>query len=113
MGLFSVGKKKKNVDLSTEDVVTKSEQIIFEKLMTDDDLYLTSLADKMMQGQPLILNFEPLDIDQANKVIAFFSGVVYAISGEIVNIQEKVFMFASKDVYEDGSMEDFLKEIVE
>ena len=54
-----------------------------------------------------------LDIDQANKAIAFFSGVVYAIEGEIVNVQEKVFMFASKDVYNDGSMEDFLKEIVE
>jgi len=113
MGLFSVGKKKKNNELITDEPELKSEQIIFDKLLTDDDIYLTSLADKMMLGQPLILNFEPLDIDQANKVIAFFSGVVYAISGEIVNVQEKVFMFATKDVYEDGSMDDFLKEIVE
>jgi hypothetical protein len=27
------------------------------------------------------------------------------------NVQEKVFMFAAKDVYEDGSMEEFLKEM--
>jgi cell division inhibitor SepF len=111
MGLFSKSKKQKDNE-SQEKVVLKSDQIIFEKLTSDDDLYLTGLADAMMKGQPLILNFEPLDIDQANKVIAFFSGVVYAIHGEIVNIQEKVFMFAGQDVYQDGSMEDFLKEIV-
>ncbi|QWB95283.1 cell division protein SepF [Mycoplasmatota bacterium] len=67
----------------------------------------------MINGSPLILNFEPLDIDQANKVVAFFSGVVYAITGEIVHIQEKVFLFANKDVYKDGTIEEFLKEIVE
>ncbi|MDY0295218.1 MAG: cell division protein SepF [Acholeplasmataceae bacterium] len=112
MGLFSVNKKKKE-KVVEEKVVSKSDQIVFEKLSSDDDLYLTGLADKLMSGMPLILNFEFLDIDQANKAIAFFSGIVYAIKGEIVNIQEKVFMFATKDVYDDGTMDDFLKEIVE
>jgi cell division inhibitor SepF len=111
MGLFSVGKKKKKED-AKDTVVQKSEHIIFEKLESSDDAYICHLADQMMAGHPLILNFEPLDIDQANKVVAFFSGIVYAIEGEIVNVQEKVFMFATKDVYEDGSMEEFLKEIV-
>ncbi|MFA5525525.1 MAG: cell division protein SepF [Acholeplasmataceae bacterium] len=112
MGLFSRNKVKKNKVIE-EKVVQKSEQIVFEKMSSDDDNYLTGLADLLLKGQPLILNFEPLDIDQANKAIAFFSGIVYAISGEIVNVQEKVFMFATKDVYDDGTMEDFLKEIVE
>ena len=112
MGLFSVNKKKKEKVIE-EKVIQKSEQIVFEKLSSDEDLYLTGLADLLIKGQPLILNFETLDIDQANKAVAFFSGIVYALSGEIVNIQEKVFMFATKDVYDDGSMEDFLKEIVE
>ncbi|MDY0075427.1 MAG: cell division protein SepF [Acholeplasmataceae bacterium] len=112
MGLFSRNKVKKNKVIE-EKVVQKSEQIVFEKMSSDDDNYLTGLADLLLKGQPLILNFEPLDIDQANKAIAFFSGIVYAISGEIVNVQEKVFMFATKDVYDDGTIEDFLKEIVE
>ncbi|PKK94097.1 MAG: hypothetical protein CVV61_01215 [Tenericutes bacterium HGW-Tenericutes-6] len=111
MGLFSVGKKKKKDEV--EEKVLKSDQIVFDSLTHDDDPYLTSLADQLKEGKPLILNFEPLDIDQANKVIAFLSGVVYAIEGDIVNVKEKVFMFASKDVYDDGSMEEFLKEIVE
>ncbi len=111
MGLFSKNKKKK-VDEAIEKKPT-SELIFFESLKTDEDKYLVALADRMMDGQPLILNFDTLDIDQANKVIAFLSGVVYAQKGEILNIKEKVFMFANHDVYEDGSMDDFLKEIVE
>ncbi len=113
MGLFSVGKKKKQADMDVEEKKLTSDLIIFEKLENDDDAYLTGLADQMLDGHPLILNFEPLDIDQANKVVAFLSGIIYVIKGEIVNVQEKVFMFATSDVYDDGSMEDFLKEIVE
>ncbi len=105
--------KKKSKNVIDEPIEKTYDKIIFEKLSSDDDHYLTNLADQMIAGAPLILNFEPLDIDQANKVIAFFSGVVYAITGEIVHIQEKVFLFANKDVYKDGTMEDFLKEIVE
>ena len=111
MGLFSKNKKNKN-DVILEKVSTY-EKIIFESLKSDDDKYLTKLADLLMNGQPLILNFDELDIDQANKVIAFLSGIVYAVKGEILNVKEKVFMFALGDVYEDGSMDDFLKEIVE
>jgi cell division inhibitor SepF len=113
MGLFSVNKKKKNQDKDEDKIVLMSDQILFEKLSSDDDKYLISLADQMINGHPLILNFDALDIDQANKVIAFLSGVIYAIGGEILNVQEKVFMFANQHVYDDGSMEDFLKEIVE
>ena len=111
MGLFSK-KNKKQETKNNEPIETTYERIKFEKLSSDDDRYLTDLADQMIKGAPLILNFDLLNIDQANKVIAFFSGVVYAITGEIVHIQEKVFLFANKDVYKDGTIEDFLKEIV-
>jgi len=112
MGLFSKSQKKKNVK-EVEKLVLKADQIVFEKLISDEDKYLTSLAQKMMDGFPLILNFNDLDIDQANKVIAFLSGVIFAISGEIIGVQEKVFMFATSDVYDDGSMDEFLKDFVE
>ncbi len=112
MGLFSRFTKVKKNQIE-ETPVHKSDQIVFEKLESDDDRYLTKLADQLISGLPLILNFDGLDIDQANKAIAFFSGVIYALKGEILNIQEKVFLFATHDVYEDGSVEEFLKEIVE
>ena len=113
MGLFSFGKKKVVNPIKEVLKSTQADRILFEKLVSDEDAYLTGLAEKLLEGHPLILNFEPLNIDQANKVIAFFSGVVFAVKGEIVHVQEKVFMFANKGVYEDGTIEDFLKEIVE
>jgi cell division inhibitor SepF len=113
MGLFRKKQNKNQKQLKFESKESTYDLIIFEKLESDEDAYLTNLADQMIDGHPLILNFEPLDIDQANKVIAFFSGIVYAVKGEIVLIQEKVFMFANKDVYLDGSMDEFIKDIVE
>jgi cell division inhibitor SepF len=109
MGLFRK-KKPKKIDL-VEEKPKKHELIIFELLKTDDDEYITKLAEKLMNGHPLIMNFEALDIDKANKVVAFFSGVVYAIEGEIVPLQSKIVLFASKDCYDDGTMETFIKEV--
>lgn len=111
MGLFSRHKKK--TEKTIEQTETTYDRLVFEKLESDEDHYLIGLVDQMISGSPLILNFDLLDIDQANKVIAFMSGVVYAIKGEIVHIQEKVFLFANQGVYKDGTIEEFLKQIVE
>ena len=115
MGLFR--RKQKHVSDTATVQKTPSrpmaERTHFDLVETDSDDYLTALADKMLSGIPLVLNFEPLDIDQANKAVAFLSGVVYAARGEIVHVQEKVFLFARHDVFDDGTMETFLKDFVE
>lgn len=101
MGLFS---KKKKIE-----IVPTSDLLIMEQLKNDDDKHITELAKKMMDGVPLILNFEGLHIDRANKVIAFITGVVYAVSGHIVEINETTYLFGNQDLYNDGSIEDWLK----
>ena len=101
MALF---KKKKTV---VEELT--SEKLIMEQLVNDDDAFITDLARKMMAGSPLILNFENLHIDRANKVIAFMSGVVYAINGHIVEINEATYLFGNQDLYQDGSIETWLR----
>ncbi|MFP4177934.1 MAG: cell division protein SepF [Acholeplasmataceae bacterium] len=113
MGLFRRSKKKREQDAPSEEPLLKSDRIAFEMIETDSDEHLNELAEDVMNGTPLIINFDPLTIDQANKVIAFLSGVCFAIDGVIVQVRDKIFMFASADVYEDGSMEDFLKDFVE
>ncbi|WP_035369525.1 cell division protein SepF [Acholeplasma hippikon] len=102
MGLF--GKKKQN-----EIEILTAERILMEQLRNDDDAYITKLARQMMEGAPLILNFDQLHIDRANKVISFMSGVVYAISGQIVEINETTYLFGNKDLYTDGSVEAWLR----
>lgn len=107
MGLFSFLKKKK-VEEKTVETVSK---IQFEQLYDAEDTYLTKLATNVINGMPLIVNLESLSIDDANKVIAFLSGVVYAIEGEILNLKEKVFMFGNSEVYQDGTVKVLIDEI--
>lgn len=71
------------------------------------------LADFLMSGVPLVINFEDYDDIESNKVITFLSGVTYAIDGEIEMIQPKIFLFATKDDYKDGSLRKFVKEYKE
>ena len=71
------------------------------------------LADFLMQGFPLIANFVDYDDIESNKVITFLSGVTYAIDGEIEMIQSKIFLFATKEDYKDGSLRKFVKEYKE
>jgi len=71
------------------------------------------LANKLLKGIPLIINFEEFELIEANKVITFLSGVIYAIDGEIEMIQPLIFLFATKTDYKDGSLRKFVGEYKE
>lgn len=71
------------------------------------------LADMLMQGYPLVVNFEDYDDIESNKLITFLSGITYAVDGEIEMIQAKIFLFATKDDYKDGSLRKFVSEYKE
>ena len=71
------------------------------------------LANKLLVGVPLIVNYETYDPIEANKVITFLSGVIYALDGEIAVIQPTIFLFATKDDYKDGSLRKFVNEYKE
>jgi len=72
-----------------------------------------NLANKLLKGVPLIINFEEYEPIEANKIITFLSGVIYAIDGEIEVIQPQIFLFATKEDYKDGSLRKFVKEYKE
>lgn len=95
-----MAKKKKAID--------KAKFIYMEK-----DVDGFKLADFLMQGIPLIVNFEDYDDIESNKVITFLSGVTYAIDGTIELIQPQIFLFATKEDYKDGSLRKFVKEYKE
>ena len=81
-----------------------------EFVMMDNDIDVLKLSDQLLQGLPLIVNFESFNDIESNKVITFLSGVTYAIDGEIEQIQDKIFLFATKQDYKDGSLRKFVKE---
>lgn len=82
-------------------------------VMMDDNLDVFKLANKLLKGTPLMVNFESYNQIEANKVITFLSGVTYAIDGEIEMIQDKIFLFATKKDYKDGSLRKFVNEYKE
>ena len=84
-----------------------------EFIVMDNELDVIKLADKLLVGTPLIMNFEEFNDVEANKIITFLSGVTYAIDGEIEQIQKKIFLFATKQDYRDGSLRKFVKEYKE
>lgn len=81
-----------------------------EFVMMDKDIDVLKLANQLLYGTPLIVNFESFNEVEANKVITFLSGVTFAIDGEIEEIQAKIFLFATKADYKDGSLRKFVKD---
>ncbi|CCV64445.1 predicted cell division protein SepF [Alteracholeplasma palmae J233] len=104
--MFFKKKKKQNTNY-----IKSSDKIIIKQLETDEDSVILDLADKLIDGAPLILNFDLLNVDAANKVIAFFSGVVYTLKGNIETINETVFLFANEEAFLDGSLKRFLENL--
>lgn len=87
---------------------TAFDRIIFEDLDTDEDDYIVSLANEVINGSPLVINFEKLDVDEANKVVAFLSGVIYAVGGKIERINSRIFLFARIQEFKDGTLKQFV-----
>jgi cell division inhibitor SepF len=104
MGIFSKSKKEQ---IKSNDFAY-SEKIEFLKLESVSDEQLLDIADHIKQDTPYIINFEFQDIDDINKSIAFLSGVCYALGGEVIQIKEKILVFGSQKVYEDGSIHTFI-----
>jgi cell division inhibitor SepF len=72
-----------------------------------------SLADQILQGTPLVVNFEDLSVSEANQVISFLSGVVYSVNGTNLQMQSKVFLFTADENLKDGTIMEFYQEYKE
>lgn len=101
-----IRKKKKEVKVLTEDLIKMI------ALTTDDDEYLANLANELIAGAPLILNFDKLGIDVANKVISFMAGVCFAINGHTMVINRTTYLFTNETAFDDGSLDKFIQEIM-
>lgn len=71
------------------------------------------LADQIMEGTPLVINFEEVDVSLANQIISFLSGIIYVVDGINLQMQKKVFLFSRNENLEDGSIMDFYNQYKE
>ncbi len=84
------------------------DKILFAELEKGDDV--VKHAAEIRDGNPVVMNFKKLNIDEANKALAFLAGFLYALKGETVNIHEGVYLFALKEEFKDGSLHAFVTE---
>src|SRR5690554_2672126 len=98
-------RKRKKKEKEVEKVTTES-LIKFLAVEDDSDQYITSLANYLLSGIPLVLHVAKLNnIDGANKIISFISGVVYAVGGHIVEINPNTYLFTDEKAFEDGTLD--------
>jgi cell division inhibitor SepF len=81
---------------------------LFTKVNAQTDIY--DLANLLLKGSPLVLNFEKQEEDAANQVLLFLTGVTYAIDGFVEMIQEKIYVFATKNDLKDKALRAFIDE---
>lgn len=57
-----------------------------------------SIADHLKSRRPIILNLEVTDKEQAQRILNFLSGCIYALGGEMQRISNGIFFFAPSNV---------------
>lgn len=67
----------------------------------------TQIADLLLKGIIVVANFEKAEDDQAQKMIDFIGGTIYAIHGDMEKIGEGMFICAPTNIGLDGLAESF------
>ncbi|XMB85098.1 cell division protein SepF [Mycoplasmatota bacterium WC44] len=93
------------VESNDEEAIDAKDRIVFEMPTTSEKAQ--TYADMLIDGEPLVINFEKLDLEEANQMIAFLSGVTYTIDGINLHMNSKIFIFSRKENLEDGSIMHF------
>ncbi len=81
-----------------------------EHRIVSDQSELLDLCNVLLENRALLANFEQLSVDEANYMLTFLSGAVYALKGEVHKIHPKTFLFASESEYLDGTLKQYLIE---
>lgn len=71
---------------------------------------LLKICDTILSGKAVLANFDKIDPSDANEMLSFISGVVYAKEGEIYKLDSKLFLFGRKEEFEDGSLYQYVED---
>ena len=106
-------KNKKQEDKKNKQLLTSFDRMVYfifqENETSRDEMF--KLCDTILSGKPVLANFDKIDKAECNFMLAFISGVVYATEGETIQVGNKLFLFARKEEYEDGSLMQYVEDI--
>lgn len=66
------------------------------------------VCDLLMNSHPVVVNLEGIDIMEAQRIMDFISGCIFAISGNMCQVSRYIFIFSPKDVDISG---DYIKSL--
>lgn len=71
------------------------------------------ITETLLSGRAVVLNFEGLDMDLAQRIIDYTCGTCVAIDGNLRKISSYIFIVTPKTVDISGDLQDFLNESFE
>ena len=71
---------------------------------------MLKICDTLLGGKAVLANFDKIDSRDANDMLSFISGVIYAKQGEVNKLDTKLFLFGRKEEYEDGSLYQYVED---
>ena len=66
------------------------------------------VCDILMNSHPVVVNLEGIDIMEAQRIMDFIAGCIFAISGNMCQVSRYIFVFSPKDVDISG---DYIKSL--
>ncbi|HAQ56391.1 MAG TPA: hypothetical protein DCR44_03165 [Acholeplasmatales bacterium] len=101
MGLFTKKQPIKVTDVSFD---------ALEFFRVHDTAKIYEYAEKIMHRVPIVLNFTDCLMQEANENLLFLTGVLYACDGEIVKIQDKIYLMAQKSDLNGPTLQRFINQ---
>lgn len=71
------------------------------------------ITETLLGNRTVVLNFEGLDVDVAQRIIDFTSGSCYAIGGNLQKVSAYIFLVTPKNVDISGDLQDILSGTIE
>jgi len=103
------GKKKKEGKIGTS--FDRLLNYCFVASKTVDEQFI-ELGGILMQNRPVAVNFEDVSPNtEIDRAVAFLSGVIYALDGEVFRLGNKTFLFASSIALDDGTIRYYVSDV--
>ncbi|HHU21017.1 MAG TPA: cell division protein SepF [Acholeplasma sp.] len=100
------GKQKKK----SRSLLTSYDRMKYYTVSYGTEAEIFDIANFVLSGRPVLANFNDIPSKEANQMLSFLAGVVYATEGEICQISDTLFLFARKEEYEDGSLYQYIQD---
>lgn len=111
MALFKRKEKIKQSEYDSKGLMTSFDQMKYFIIQNRSNEQILLIADTVLSGKPVLANLDKLSASDCNYILSFMAGVVYATEGEAISVGERLYLFARKEEFEDGSLREYVEDI--